>query len=203
MSNDPRTAEVDLGAVVEFLIDVTQGAQRRDGRPAHTHPIRTCLVLRHLFGVARSEWLAASLLHDMIEDTATSKELIAQFFGEEVAARVEAQTYVGISESMIRDPDERRVLRYDNKLRRIPQWDLGNCLILFVDILDNLFLPNGEPDPLCRALYREFVLNETLPALERRLVELDWSETIPTTLISPNGLYIGPRPLIAHTLVVH
>lgn len=194
--HDPRTAEVDLAAVITFVIDIMQGAVRRNGVPAHVHPIHVYLILRHLFEVVRSELLAAALLHDVIEDTATSKELIAERFGEEVADRVVAQTYVGISESIVSKPDDRRTLKYDNKLRRIQQWDLGNCLILFADILDNLFCSDGNPDDFCRELYRNFVMEETLPALETRLKQLNWTGPLPSTLISGEGLYIGSRPIM-------
>ncbi len=194
--HDPRTAEADLYDVTAYLIDVMQGAVRRDGRPAHTHPIRVCLILRHLFEVTRSELLTAALLHDVTEDMAIAKEDIAKLFGEEIATRVDAQTYVGISESLIPDFDERHALKYDNKLRRIPHWDLGNCLILFADALDNLFSLDGNPDECCRALYRNFVLESGLPALEKRLKELNWTGHLPSTIISPEGVYIGPRPIL-------
>ena len=45
---------------------------RKDGEtPYFSHPVRVCLVVRHVFGFDDPRMLAAALLHDTIEDTTT------------------------------------------------------------------------------------------------------------------------------------
>ncbi|MBP9865656.1 MAG: bifunctional (p)ppGpp synthetase/guanosine-3',5'-bis(diphosphate) 3'-pyrophosphohydrolase [Candidatus Omnitrophica bacterium] len=62
------------------------GQYRRDGiTPYASHPFRVCFILRHLFKVKDEEALAAALLHDTLEDTATDFEDLEKIFGTKVA----------------------------------------------------------------------------------------------------------------------
>src|ERR1044072_1672501 len=60
--------------------------------PYVSHVFRVCLVVRHVFGFDDPKMLAAALLHDTIEDTATDCDDIIERFGPEVAAWVAALT---------------------------------------------------------------------------------------------------------------
>jgi (p)ppGpp synthase/HD superfamily hydrolase len=62
--------------------------QRRkdaDASPYINHPLELARVLAEVGGVTDSATLCAALLHDTIEDTATTYDELAQHFGEEVA----------------------------------------------------------------------------------------------------------------------
>lgn len=62
------------------------GQYRRDGvTPYASHPFRVCFILRHIFKVKNEEALAAALLHDTLEDTATDFEDLEKLFGARVA----------------------------------------------------------------------------------------------------------------------
>jgi guanosine-3',5'-bis(diphosphate) 3'-pyrophosphohydrolase len=67
--------------------------KRKDGRtPYVSHVFRVCLVARHVFGFDDPRMLAAALLHDTIEDTATDCDDIIARFGPDVARWVAALT---------------------------------------------------------------------------------------------------------------
>jgi guanosine-3',5'-bis(diphosphate) 3'-pyrophosphohydrolase len=59
---------------------------RRDGEtPYFSHPVRVCLVVRHLFGFDDPQMLAAALLHDTVEDSTTNCDDLIERFGSSVA----------------------------------------------------------------------------------------------------------------------
>lgn len=67
-----------------------QGQTRRSGEPYITHPVAAALILAHM----RLDYqtIMATLLHDVVEDTAISKENLREIFGEEVTALVDGVT---------------------------------------------------------------------------------------------------------------
>ena len=66
---------------------------RKDNQtPYVSHVFRVCLVVRHTFGFNDPKMLAAALLHDTIEDTATDCDDIIDRFGPDVARWVAALT---------------------------------------------------------------------------------------------------------------
>src|SRR6186997_1083784 len=63
-----------------------EGQRRKDGEtPYVSHPFRVCLIVRDLFGFDDIRMLMAALLHDVIEDTNTDFDDVAEVFGPEVA----------------------------------------------------------------------------------------------------------------------
>ncbi len=69
--------------------------QRRKGAtsvPYINHPIAVAQLLSSVGGIADPEVLMAAILHDTIEDTATSPEELERHFGATVRARVEEVT---------------------------------------------------------------------------------------------------------------
>jgi len=69
---------------VTYANELHKGQKRDDGADYFDHPIRVCrYLLNH--GIRSDVILAASLLHDVIEDTSITKEELTEIFGEEVA----------------------------------------------------------------------------------------------------------------------
>ena len=66
------------------------GQVRKSGEPYITHPVAVTLILAELGLTA--ETLVASLLHDTVEDTPYSLELLSQDFGKDIAALVDGVT---------------------------------------------------------------------------------------------------------------
>jgi guanosine-3',5'-bis(diphosphate) 3'-pyrophosphohydrolase len=103
---------------------------RRDGvTPYVEHPKAVMAILRDEFGVRDPEVLAAGLLHDTIEDTATDYDAIAEEFGARVASLVAALT------KDKRLPEARRERGYFAQLSRAP---LAAKLCKVADTLHNL-----------------------------------------------------------------
>lgn len=67
-----------------------KGQMRRSGEPYISHPVAAALILAEI----RLDYqtIMATLLHDIVEDTKTSKEELIQQFGEEVATLVDGVT---------------------------------------------------------------------------------------------------------------
>lgn len=69
---------------VTYANNLHKDQKRDDGAEYFEHPIRVCrYLLNH--GIRDDVTLAASLLHDVIEDTSITKEELAEIFSEEVA----------------------------------------------------------------------------------------------------------------------
>ena len=67
-----------------------QGQLRKSGEPYITHPVAVAEILVE-FGLDPAT-IAAALLHDTVEDTSYSSELLRQDFGDEVASLVDGVT---------------------------------------------------------------------------------------------------------------
>jgi len=107
-----------------------QGQLRKDKQtPYVSHPFRVCLIVRDLFGFDDLRMLMAALLHDVIEDTNTDFDDVAEKFGPEVA-----QWAAALSKDK-RLPDDRREDAYMQALRAAP-WQVHVCKL--ADVLDNL-----------------------------------------------------------------
>jgi len=75
-----------LVAAEEFARLKHQNQFRRDGiTPYVEHPKAVMAILRDEFGVTDVDTLAAGLLHDTIEDTATDYDEVSERFGKRVA----------------------------------------------------------------------------------------------------------------------
>ncbi len=64
-----------------------EGQSRISGEPYISHPVEVALILAEMRMDANS--IIAAILHDVIEDTPTAKEQIAEQFGDEVAELVD------------------------------------------------------------------------------------------------------------------
>jgi guanosine-3',5'-bis(diphosphate) 3'-pyrophosphohydrolase len=103
---------------------------RKDNQtPYASHTFRVCLVVRHVFGFDDERMLAAALLHDTIEDTATDRDDIIEQFGPDVARWVAALT------KDMRLPEEEREAAYATTLQEA-EWQVKACKL--GDMYDNL-----------------------------------------------------------------
>lgn len=138
--------EADQKKLVEqalsFASEKHKDQKRRSGEPYINHPIRVAIFL------AKSRYdaavIAASLLHDTIEDTNTTFEELVEVFGEEVAALVDGVTKISnikikSKERMFSDEDMfvNQVENY-RKLLVATAHDLRVIAIRLHDRLDNV-----------------------------------------------------------------
>lgn len=119
-----------LAAADEFAAWKHRHQFRRDGvTPYINHPRGVMVILRDEFGVSDVDTLAAGLLHDTIEDTATDYDEIAERFGARVADLVAVLT------KDKRLPEEKRERVYFAGLARAPY---GARLCKIADSLYNV-----------------------------------------------------------------
>ncbi len=117
-------------AAVSFAARAHRHQLRKDGRtPYVAHPLRVALIVRHLFGCAEEEVLAAAVLHDCLEDTDTDYDDLAAAFGTRVARWVAA-----LSKDR-RLPEEPREAAYCQQLQTA-DWQVH--LLKLADMYDNL-----------------------------------------------------------------
>jgi guanosine-3',5'-bis(diphosphate) 3'-pyrophosphohydrolase len=125
-----RTFENVVLAAVSFAARAHRHQLRKDGRtPYVAHPLRVALIVRHLFGCAEEEVLAAAVLHDCLEDTDTDYDDLAAAFGGRVAGWVAA-----LSKDR-RLPEEPREAAYCQQLQAA-DWQVH--LLKLADMYDNL-----------------------------------------------------------------
>lgn len=111
---------------------------RRDGKtPYIAHPFRVALTLSTVFNCADPDILAAAILHDTMEDTATDYEDIEEEFGPWIAEAVATLTDI---KSL---PDAQRKAEYHARLAKA---DWRVLLIKLADAYDNLSDAAANPD---------------------------------------------------------
>jgi guanosine-3',5'-bis(diphosphate) 3'-pyrophosphohydrolase len=104
--------------------------RRADGvTPYFAHVMRVTLIVRHLFNVTDEDVLTATLLHDVIEDTNTDHDEIAEIFGARVAKFVILLTKNKMLAKKLREMD------YERKLKRAPE---AVQIAKLADAYDNL-----------------------------------------------------------------
>jgi len=118
-----------LQDAVSFASRAHRNHVRKDNQtPYAAHVFRVALTVRHVFGCEDQVALAASLLHDTIEDTTTDYDDLLERFGPEVADCVAALTKNMALPEHMREPE------YDERLSRA---DWRARLIKLADQYDN------------------------------------------------------------------
>jgi GTP pyrophosphokinase len=90
---DGYGAELDRDLIIRafrFAAAAHEGQQRRSGEPFIMHPVGVATICAGLR--LDEQTIAAALLHDVVEDTATELATVREEFGEEVATLVDGVT---------------------------------------------------------------------------------------------------------------
>ncbi len=88
--------EADIAKIqeaYEYSLHAHEGQLRKSGEPYIIHPLEVAYILADLFQDQAT--ICAGLLHDTIEDSDLTQEMIAQKFGEEVGLLVDGVTKLG------------------------------------------------------------------------------------------------------------
>ena len=112
----------------------------RGSEPYINHLAEVASILANVTDGADADLIAAAWLHDTIEDTGTTREELAQKFGERVAALV-----VEVTDDMSLPKQERRQKQIENAPHKSP----GAKLIKIADKISNIrarILPNPTAD---------------------------------------------------------
>lgn len=86
----PEDQVIFIISALDFAIEAHNGQSRKSGEPYIHHPIATALYLAKIKLDATT--IAAALLHDVLEDTTTPKQLLEKKFGGDVALLVDGVT---------------------------------------------------------------------------------------------------------------
>ncbi len=138
-----RTLDEELvRSVYDFSAEMHSDQRRRSGEPYLTHPVYVAWLL--------AEWgfdqvcVIVGLLHDVIEDTLTTREVIAEKFGEEVASLVDGVTKISQHAYVQRDDAQAETFR---KLILASVRDIRVILVKLADRLHNMMtLEHMRPD---------------------------------------------------------
>ncbi|MCA1798483.1 MAG: bifunctional GTP diphosphokinase/guanosine-3',5'-bis pyrophosphate 3'-pyrophosphohydrolase [Xanthomonadaceae bacterium] len=133
-----------------FGAQAHEGQQRLSGEPYIAHPIAVASILAELHMDHRS--ILAAILHDVIEDTPTAKEQIAEQFGEEVAQLVDGVSK--LTQIKFRDRAEAQAENFRKMVLAMTQ-DLRVILIKLADRLHNMRTLGVMPPPKRRRIARE------------------------------------------------
>ena len=76
----------------EYAKDLHQGQKRQSGEDYITHPLNVAYILAEM--KADKDTICAALLHDVLEDTKTTKEEIAENFNVTIANLVDGVTKI-------------------------------------------------------------------------------------------------------------
>ncbi len=144
-------AQVDeVHRAYTFGAQAHEGQQRLSGEPYIAHPIAVAAILAELHMDHRS--IVAAILHDVIEDTPTAKEQIAEAFGEEVAQLVDGVSK--LTQIKFRDRAEAQAENFRKMVLAMTQ-DLRVILIKLADRLHNMRTLGVMPPPKRRRIARE------------------------------------------------
>ncbi|MCC8417506.1 MAG: HD domain-containing protein [Rickettsia endosymbiont of Bryobia graminum] len=106
--NDATNNKADLDIIKKAIIYAKKyhGSQmRKSGEPFYSHPLEVAYLVSDYF--FRTDIIVTAILHDTIEDTELTKEMIEQEFGNIIACQVEDLTRikegVNISSAKIMD----------------------------------------------------------------------------------------------------
>ena len=110
-----------------------EGQLRKSGEPYLIHPVAVAVILAQL-GMD-DETLVGGLLHDVVEDTSYTREMLVEDFGEEVALLVDGVTKLGTLKFDSKEVAQAETLR---KMFLAMSKDIRVLIIKLADRLHNM-----------------------------------------------------------------
>lgn len=93
--NERAKDKIDIGMVkkaIYFAKKYHGDQKRQSGEAYYSHPLEVAYMISDY--LLRTDIIVTSILHDTIEDTELTKEMIAKLFGEQIASQVENLTRI-------------------------------------------------------------------------------------------------------------
>ena len=143
--------------VVTFAAEKHRNQRRKDpdASPYINHPIALANVLLHEAGVTDVVVLCAALLHDTLEDTQTTPEELARYFGTEIQ---------GIVMEVTDNKKLKRRKRKELQMKHAPLLSSRAKLVKLADKICNLRDVASHPPPRW--------------SLKRQIEYFDWAKTV-------------------------
>jgi guanosine-3',5'-bis(diphosphate) 3'-pyrophosphohydrolase len=132
-NNLPKVNEVMLTKAFEMSLEAHKNDLRASGEPYFTHPFEVAMIVAEEFPLD-DVTIVSALLHDVIEDTDYSYELIAKEFGKEVADIVDGVTKIS---GIFRGHEITKAENYRKLLLSMVK-DVRVILVKFADRLHNM-----------------------------------------------------------------
>jgi len=117
----------------DFAVGLHEGQLRKSGEPYIIHPLAVSLILAQMRMDMAS--VMTGLLHDTVEDTATTLEIVEQEFGKEVAQLVDGVTK--ISQISFRSSHEKQAENFRKMILAMAK-DLRVILVKLADRTHNM-----------------------------------------------------------------
>lgn len=146
---EPRDVAYVYSAYL-FGAEAHDGQQRVSGEPYIYHPIEVARILAEMHLDAKS--VTAAILHDVIEDTPTVKERIAEEFGQDVAELVDGVSKITRIEFQSQEEAQAENFR---KMLLAMASDIRVILIKLADRLHNMRTLNALSPKRRHAIARE------------------------------------------------
>src|SRR6266446_6882213 len=148
-SYKPDFDEELLNKAYIFSAREHRGQVRDSGEPYLVHPLNVAYLLAEMRLDETS--IAVGLLHDVIEDTLTTKETIQEMFGEDVAELVDGVTKISRYAYVSKEEQQAETFR---KMLLAMVSDLRVVLVKLADRLHNMrtlqWLPEGKQLEIAR-----------------------------------------------------
>jgi GTP pyrophosphokinase len=122
-----------LRSVYDFSAAMHRDQTRRSGEPYLIHPLNVAYLLADLN--FDQTCVAVGLLHDVVEDTLTTHEVLQKEFGEEIAELVDGVTKIGRHEYVRRDEAQAETFR---KMILASAKDIRVIVVKLADRLHNM-----------------------------------------------------------------
>src|SRR5436309_11801458 len=146
---NPQTDQDLLRRAYVFSAREHRGQVRRSGEPYLVHPLNVAAILADM--KADDVSIVVGLLHDVLEDTLTTREAIAQQFGPGVAELVDGLTKIGRFSYVSREEAQAETFR---KMILAMVSDLRVVLVKLADRLHNMrtlrYLPEARQQEIAR-----------------------------------------------------
>jgi guanosine-3',5'-bis(diphosphate) 3'-pyrophosphohydrolase len=122
-----------LRAVYDFSTEMHKDQVRRSGEPFMIHPLNVAWLLADL--KLDQTCVAVGLLHDVLEDTLTTREVLESEFGGEISELVDGVTKIGRHEYVRRDEAQAETFR---KMILASAKDIRVIVVKLADRLHNM-----------------------------------------------------------------
>jgi GTP pyrophosphokinase len=139
-----------LKNVYQFSEEMHAGQLRRSGEPYFIHPVNVSYLLADLRFDDRS--VAVGLLHDVLEDTLTTRDILREKFGDEITEMVDGVTKISRHEYVRRDEAQAETFR---KMILASAKDVRVIVVKLADRLHNMMTLEHLPNEARRRISRE------------------------------------------------
>jgi GTP diphosphokinase / guanosine-3',5'-bis(diphosphate) 3'-diphosphatase len=139
-----------LTSVYEFSERMHQDQLRRSGEPYLTHPLNVAYILAELN--FDQTCAAVGLLHDVLEDTLTTRDVLGETFGPEITELVDGVTKIGRHEYVRRDEAQAETFR---KMILASAKDIRVIVVKLADRMHNMQTLEHLPVEARRRISRE------------------------------------------------